>query len=309
MNLFNKDHDKYNPSFRKGMKMEPLKDYTIDELLTVLMAREVKNTDVMIVGVATPMVWAAFTLAKLLYAPEAIFHYIMGNTFVFEPRQVSLLYLEMNTARAYRFQNSGECTLESLPSARLTTIEWFRPAQIDMYGNTNNICIGPWEKPKLRFPGCAGIADFSMFYERGSFLYTPRHDKRTFVSTLDFISGVGFPEGKKSSCGGSGPQCVVTNLAYLDFDELSRRMRIKTIHPGVSLEKVKDSTGFELVIPKDLKETTPPSQQEIRTLREKVDPLGIRKLEVLSGKEREDLLNDIIKKEIAMVNKFPTPLQ
>ncbi|GAH16530.1 unnamed protein product [marine sediment metagenome] len=65
---------------------EPSKDYTTDEILTILMSREVKNDDVMIVGVATPMVWAAFTLAKLTHAPDAIYHYIMGNSFVYEPR-------------------------------------------------------------------------------------------------------------------------------------------------------------------------------------------------------------------------------
>ena len=281
------------------------KDYTIDELMTVLMAREVTNADVMIVGVATPMVWAAFTLAKLTHAPDAIYHYIMGNTFVFEPRQVSLLYLEMNSARAYRFQNTGECTLESLPSDRLTTIEFFRPAQIDQYGNTNNICIGDWKNPKIRFPGCAGIADFSMFYTRGSFLYTPRHDDKTFVPKIDFISGVGFKEGKKSICGGAGPQCVITNLAYLNFNEISKRMKVETIHPGIDIETVVKSTGFELIIPDDLKETRPASAREIKLLREKVDPLGVRKLEVFSGTEREDLLNEIISKELSMEKRFP----
>jgi len=283
------------------------KDYTIDELMTVLMAREVRNDDVMIVGVATPMVWAAFTLAKVTHASDAIYHYIMGNTFVMEPRQVSLLYLEMNTARAYRFQDSVECTLESLPSDKLTTIEFFRPAQIDQYGNSNNICIGDWKKPKIRLPGAAGILDFSMFYKRGSFLYTPRHDTRTFVPTekLDFISGVGFPEGKPSICGGSGPQCVITNLAYLDFDDDTKSMRLGSLHPGVNLETLKDSTGFELIIPDKLKETEPPTISEISLLREKVDPLNIRKLEVLSGSEREDLLDDIIQKELVKQNKFP----
>ncbi|TKJ20604.1 MAG: hypothetical protein CEE42_14620 [Promethearchaeota archaeon Loki_b31] len=286
---------------------EFLKDYTIDELMTVLMAREVRNDDVMIVGVATPMVWAAFTLAKLAHAPDAIYHYIMGNTFVIEPRQVSLLYLEMNTARAYRFQNSVECTLESLPSEKLTTIEFFRPAQIDQFGNTNNVCIGDWKSPKIRLPGAAGILDFSMFYKRGSFLYTPRHDSRTFVSTdrLFFISGAGFPEGKPSICGGSGPQCVVTNLAYLDFDGKSKRMRLASNHPGVDIDTIKESTGFDLIIPNDLKETKPPTIKEIDLLREKVDPLNIRKLEVLSGNEREELLDDIIQKELAKQNKFP----
>ncbi len=284
-------------------------DYTVDEILTVLIAREVRNNDIMIVGVATPMVWAAFTLAKVTHAPGAIYHYIMGNTFVYEPRQVSLLYLEMNTARAYRFQNSGECTLESLPSEKLTTIEWFRPAQVDMYGNTNNICIGEWNNPKIRFPGCAGIADFSMFYSRGSFLYTPRHDSRTFVSKLDFISGVGFPDGKVSICGGSGPQCVVTNLAYLTFDDNTKRMKIKTIHPGIDLETVKNSTGFELIVSDDLKKTKPPTEKELKILREKVDPLKIRKLEVLAGKEREELLNQVIEKELAMEKRFPKLLK
>ena len=280
-------------------------NYTTDELLTVLMAREVRNDDVMIVGVATPMVWAAFTLAKVTHAPDAIYHYIMGNTFVNEARQVSLLYLEMNTARAYRFQNSGECTLESLPSDKLTTIEWFRPAQVDQYGNTNNICIGDWNRPKVRLPGCAGIADFSMFYSRGSFLYVPRHDTRTFVPKIDFVSGVGFPDGKPSICGGSGPQCVITNLAYLTFDDETKRIKIGTIHPGVTLEEVRESTGFELLVPEGIKETIPPTEEEINILRNKVDPLGIRKLEVLTGKERELLLNDIIEKELKMETRFP----
>ncbi len=279
--------------------------YTADELLTVLMAREVRNDDVMIVGVATPMVWAAFTLAKVTHAPDAIYHYIMGNTFVDEARQVSLLYLEMNTARAYRFQNSGECTLESLPSEKLTTIEWFRPAQVDQYGNTNNICIGDWNLPKVRLPGCAGIADFSMFYSRGSFLYVPRHDTRTFVTKIDFVSGVGFPDGKPSICGGSGPQCVITNLAYLTFDDKTKRMKVGTIHPGIKIDEIRKSTGFELLVPEGISETLPPTEEEINILRNKVDPLGIRKLEVLTGKEREELLNIIIEKELAMENRFP----
>ncbi len=287
------------------------KDYTVDELLTVLMAREVKNSDVMIVGVATPMVWAAFTLAKLTHAPDAIYHYIMGNSFVLEPRQVTLLYLEMNLHRAYKFQNSGECTLECLPSDTLTTIEFFRPAQIDQNGNTNNICIGDYYKPKVRLPGCAGIADFSMFYSRGQFLYTPRHDTRTFVPSekMFFISGVGFQDGKRSICGGSGPQCVITNLAYLSFDDESKKMKIGTIHPDINVEEVEKSTGFELIIPEDLKETRPPSVKEIKFLRERVDPLGIRKLEVLGGSEREALLNEIIKIELSMEKKMPKLLQ
>ncbi len=282
-------------------------DYTIDEMIVVLMAREVRNDDIMVIGVSEPMAWAAFTLAKLTHAPDAIFHFIMGTIYTWEARQVSLLYHEMNVARAFKLQNSCENVLELLPSDTLTTIEFFRPAQVDQYGNTNNACIGDWKKPKVRFPGAAGIPDFSMLYGRGQFLYTPRHDTRTFVPTekMSFISGAGFTDGKQNICGGAGPQCVITNLAYLTFDKISKRMKIGTIHPGVDIEEAKKSTGFELIIPDDLKETVPPTKKEIQLLREIVDPLEIRKLEFLSGKERELLLNKIISKELERELKIP----
>jgi glutaconate CoA-transferase subunit B len=146
-----------------------------------------------------------------------------------------------------------------------------------------------------------------MFYKRGTFLYTTRHDTKTFVPSdkVNFISGVGFPDGKPSICGGLGPQCMITNLAYLDFNDSTKRMRVGSIHPGIDIEEIKSSTGFELIIPEGLKETKPPTIKEIKALREKADPLAIRKLEILAGSEREDLLNDIIEKELAMEMKFP----
>ena len=109
-----------------------------------------------------------------------------------------------------------------------------------------------------------------MFYARGSFLYTPRHDKRTFVPTEDlfFISGVGFPEGKPSVCGGSGPKCVVSNLGYLDFEKETKQMRLSSIHPEIDIDTVKNSTGFDLIIPDNLTTTKPPTEKELKLLRE-----------------------------------------
>ena len=135
------------------------------------------------------------------------------------------------------------------------------------------------------------------------------HFKSVPTEKLFFVSGVGFPEGKKSICGGSGPQCVITNLAYLDFDIKTKRMKLRTTHPGISVEEVKESTGFDLLINQNVTETRPPTVKELRLLREKVDPLSIRKLEVLAGEKREQLLNQIIQKELAMDNKFPKLLR
>ena len=121
----------------------------------------------------------------------------------------------------------------------------------------------------------------------------------------DFISGVEPPDGNPSLCGGARPQCMISNLVYMDFDEKTKRMRLTSIHPGVDFDTVKESTGFELIIPENVQETNPPTVKEINVLRNKVDPLKIRKLEILSGKEREELLNEIIQKELAMKQRFP----
>ena len=111
------------------------------------------------------------------------------------------------------------------------------------------------------------------------------------------------------SNGGVGPQCVIANLAYLDFDDMTKCLRLGSIHPEVEVDTVKESTGFELIIPDKLVETKPPTIIEIELLRIKVDPLNIRKLEVLSGNEREELLDDIIQKELVKQNKFPMLLE
>jgi hypothetical protein len=107
---------------------------------------------------------------------------------------------------------------------------------------------------------------------------------------------------------GVGPRCVITDLAYLDFDPEQRRMRIKTVHPGVTAEDVQKNTGFELLEAPDLTETVPPTEKEIQLLREKVDPLGIRKLEILAGKERQELLEEVIRKEYSQINRIPPPI-
>jgi hypothetical protein len=98
---------------------------------------------------------------------------------------------------------------------------------------------------------------------------------------------------------------MISNLAYMDFEEKTKRMRLASVHPGIDVENVKESTGFDLIIPEKLQETNPPTVKEIKILREKVDPLKIRKLEILAGKEREELLNEIIQKELAMKLRFP----
>lgn len=276
-------------------------DFTTDEMVIVCMAREIKDYDVMAQGIATPLVTNAYLLAKKTHAPHCTPMFHMGNTYVLETRPVSLLYFEKYVSTwALRFQHSGEVTMEHLPSGRVT-VEYFRLAQIDMYGNFNNTCIGDWYSPKVRLPGAAGIPEVSITYKK-ILLYVPRHDKRCFTPKIDFVSGVGFLDGKttREQMGfpGKGPYHIITDLAVLGFDEKTRRMKVISLHPGVTRKEIQEKTGFELIIPEDTPTTEPPTKEQIRIIREEIDPLNIRRLEFLPAEERDALLDEIIESEM-----------
>ena len=196
-----------------------------------------------------------------------------------------------------------------LPS--LKPKEFFRPGQVDPAGNFNNIAIGRdylttgRQHPRLRLPGSGGIPDVST-YIQDIHLYVPRHSRVTFVERLDVLSGLGHNPARTQ---GSGPRYLVSDLGQFDFegswnldDEPSsnasgKRMRLVSCHPGTSIEQIQSRTGFRLEISPDLKETQPPTSEELHLLREVIDPLGIRKLESLSGAARRQLLHEIFEVE------------
>ena len=111
------------------------------------------------------------------------------------------------------------------------------------------------------------------------YIVANRHDKKTFVKKCDFISAVGWGDGghdarTRLALPGGGPKFCITPLAVLDFEERSKAMRIHSIHPGASLQQVLDSTGFELIVPKSINQTEPPTENEILTIKTKIDLNG-----------------------------------
>jgi len=157
-----------------------------------------------------------------------------------------------------------------------------RPAQIDQYGNINNSVIGEFSRPKVRLPGGVAIGDVSHLVGR-LLAYVPRHEPRVFVEKVDFITGPGnLEEGRwrrKMGIKGRGPYKVVTDLAVLGFDEENGRMRLESLHPGVLVDEVQENTGFRLIIPKKVPETEPPTVEQLRLIRERIDPSDVRKLD------------------------------
>jgi hypothetical protein len=268
-------------------------DYTVDELICVCISRQVENGEALAQGLATPLVMAGYLLAKLTHAPNVVFGSAIGNTVCAEWAPLSIAYVEdiwLGKAIALTSFPRAVCDILFVVQPK----EFLRPGQIDPYGNSNNIFMGrSYEHPNLRLPGCGGIADVTTYHSRVHF-YVPRHSRAVFVEKLDFLSGLGHGHRLPDY---PGPHYLVSNLGQFDFKGEGGRMRLVSYHPGVSVEKIQKKTGFSLEVTPELHETPPPTAEEVRLLREEIDPLGIRELETLGGARRRRKLREIIQKE------------
>ncbi|HYC81629.1 MAG TPA: CoA-transferase [Solirubrobacterales bacterium] len=156
------------------------------------------------------------------------------------------------------------------------------PSQIDRYGNTNISSIGAdYRRPDVQLLGSRGAPGNTVNHPTSYWL--PRHSARAFVPRVDFVSGVGY-----DSAAAAGPAAerfhdlrrVVTNLAVLDFGGPERSMRLVSVHPGVTRAEVEAATGFELAGEAEPPESRAPSEEELRLIREVIDPRGARESEV-----------------------------
>jgi acyl CoA:acetate/3-ketoacid CoA transferase beta subunit len=266
-------------------------DYTIDELISVCIARQIADGEVVAQGIATPLVAAGYLLAKCTHAPNLLFASAIGQGVCRDWAPLGLARVEaLWLDKAMLSAGFARVATEILP--RMRPLEFFRPAQVDARGNFNNIALGSnYRRPRLRLPGTGGIPDVTTYEER-VYLYVPRHSRVTFVEQVDFVSGLGHvPERTR----GAGPCYLVSDLAQFDF--AGGRMRLTFLHPGVTLRQVQAKTGFALEVAPDYEETPPPTAEEVRLLREAIDPLGVRRLELLGGSARRDLLREILARE------------
>ena len=148
--------------------------------------------------------------------------------------------------------------------------------QIDRFGNQNIACIGAFEKPRAQLLGMRGAPGNTLNHPTS--YWVPNHGKRVLVGKVDVVSGVGYDRAAalgKTASRFHEIRRVVSNLGVFDFETEDHSMRLASVHPGVSVEDVVENTGFELVIPDAVPETRPPSDEDLRIIREVLDPDGI----------------------------------
>jgi glutaconate CoA-transferase subunit B len=253
--------------------------YSMEELRACVISRELSDGERGFLGANMGVGRAAVMLAHRLHAPNLRLLLGFSWTSLQDQRRFDL-HPDATDFRDARWAE-GWMQLDSMISNYRFFSDFLviGALQIDRYGNSNLIGIGE-DHRSLRFrgPGSMGSVSTTAFCDR--FYLTPtRHDRRTFVERCDFVSTVGWgeggPDGRSSlELGGGGPALVVTPLCVFDFDEESRAVRLRSVHPGHTVDEVVENTGFEVLVPDRVPETVPPSAAEIETLRSVVDAGG-----------------------------------
>ena len=252
-------------------------EYNATELLICVAARQMPDGVTAFIGTGIPML--AASLAQKMHAPHVVTIFEFGGTgaqLVRLPRAVG------ESRTFYRgVAASGICDIMETATRGFVDFGFLGGAQIDPYGNLNSTIIGPQHHPpKVRLPGSGGGNDVGSLCWRT--ITIMRHDRRRFVPQVDFITTPGYLSGPgaREEAGlppGTGPYRVVSTLALLDFEEETKRMRLLSTHPGVTVEQVIENTGFDLIVPDDpaqVGQNEPPTAEELRILREEIDPEG-----------------------------------
>jgi glutaconate CoA-transferase subunit B len=248
-------------------------DIKPSEKMVCRAAQELKNNDVVFVGIGLPNV--ACNLARETHAPELFMIYESGTVGTLPERlPVSIGDPALVT------DSLSICTVADIFQNYLQrgniSIGFLSGAQIDPYGNLNSTVIGDYSKPKVRLPGSGGACEIAIHSKE--ILIVMKMSPKTFVSQCDFITSPGLVVRGKTreelGCPGGGPKKVITDLGVLDFNE-EGRMRVLEIYEGIKKEQLQEACSFPLDFAENIKSVPQPRMEDISLLRNKLDPKNL----------------------------------
>lgn len=242
-------------------------------MMVVTAARALRDGDRVFVGIGLPNL--ACNLAKRLHAPNIQMIYEAGVIGA-NPSRLPLSIGDPGLVTGAGLVCSMFEVFAFYLQRGLVDVGFMGAAQVDRFGNLNSTVIGPYARPKVRLAGSGGAADIASL-ARKLIILAP-HEPRRFPARVDFLTSPGFFSGRRDrekwGLPGGGPDLVITDKGLLRFDETGE-MVLFSLHPGVSLEEVRANTGWDLRVAPDLGVTEEPTDEELRILREDLDPTGI----------------------------------
>jgi glutaconate CoA-transferase, subunit B len=244
--------------------------YTAREMMAIGAGRFIKDGDILFAGTGVAML--AATVAKKIHAPKSVVFFETGGI---DPSLEELpLAVADPRVMSGTSMNSGLIEAFSIVGHRkLHTIAFLGAAQIDKFGNLNSTCIGNYWKPRVRFSGSGGACDAACLAS-GVIIFM-QHEKKKFVEKLDYLTSPGWLEGgdsrKEAGLSRGGPIAVVTQLGVMKFDDTTKEMYLSEYYPGIRVETIVENTGFSIDTSRAI-ESKPPSEKELKILREEVDP-------------------------------------
>lgn len=249
--------------------------YNLREFLAFIGASLLEDGKTVFVGTGLPIV--ATMLAQRTHAPNLVMIFEAGGVGPLLPE----LPVSVGEARTYYkgIAASSMHDVMSLSQAGYIDYGFLGAAQMDMYGNINTTVIGDHASPRVRLPGAGGANDVGSFSQR-LIIIIANQSRQTFVSKVDFLTTAGYLDGpsgreKKGLARGSGPYRVITQLGIYGFDKESKRLKLISLHSGISIDDVRENSNFEIIIPNEIETSPEPTEQQLKILREEIDPASI----------------------------------
>ena len=236
---------------------------------TVVAARRLRRAGSVFIGVGRPSI--AAIVARRVHNPDLVLVYESGTVGA-KPTRVPLSIGDGELAATADFIVSVPEMFNYWIGAGRIDVAFLGAAQVDRFANLNSTAIGDYERPVTRLPGAGGAPEIAA--SCGEVIVIVPHTRRTFVERLDFVTTVGHGTGAGSRARlgfrGKGPTAVITDLGVLEPDQETCELTLTALHPGADVEAARAACQWDLRVSDDLAQTEPPTEEELRTLRELV---------------------------------------
>lgn len=251
------------------------KRYNLREYLAFMGSSVLEDSKTVFVGTGLPII--ACMLAQRTHAPNLMMVFEAGGV---GPRMPELA-VSVGESRTY-FQGIAATSMHdvmSMAQAGYIDYGFLGAAQMDIYGNINTTVIGDWNLQKTRLPGSGGANDVSSFSEK-LIIIIANQSTRTFVKKVDFLTTPGYLDGpgareKAGLPRNTGPYRLITQLGLYGFDDTTKKLKLISIHPGVTLAQIKENSSFDIIIPENIPQSPEPSDIDLKILRTEIDPASI----------------------------------